>query len=214
MSAGIATKMSWASNRVTTFPDDMAYCLLGIFGISMDIRYGEGKNAFLRLEQELIKETMDESIFAWRYLGLPKCKHSETHGLLATWPCCFGDSANLTDQNSKKYKPRVSGTAYQWTKGGVEFHIPDVIGESGSGLTNNALNRRFRRSYKLALNCWNTRRYGDDTVVIALEKQNGQWRRVRCNEWIFTSSVRSSTSFNGSKASAIHIPQFVSGELR
>jgi hypothetical protein len=50
MSAGIATKMSWMSDRVTTVPDDVAYCMLGIFGISMDVRYGEREKAFLRLQ--------------------------------------------------------------------------------------------------------------------------------------------------------------------
>ena len=31
----VARKMSWASKRQTTRPEDMAYCLLGLFGISM-----------------------------------------------------------------------------------------------------------------------------------------------------------------------------------
>jgi hypothetical protein len=46
----VAARMSWASNRSTTRPEDMAYCLLGIFDINMPLLYGEGgEKAFLRL---------------------------------------------------------------------------------------------------------------------------------------------------------------------
>jgi hypothetical protein len=57
--------MSWASKRVTTRPEDVAYCLLGIFGINMPLLYGEGDKAFLRLQEEIIKTSDDHSIFAW-----------------------------------------------------------------------------------------------------------------------------------------------------
>jgi hypothetical protein len=46
----IATRMSWASDRETTRPEDLAYCLLGIFGVNMALLYGEGERAFLRLQ--------------------------------------------------------------------------------------------------------------------------------------------------------------------
>jgi hypothetical protein len=41
-SASIAQRMSWASRRQTTRVEDIAYCLLGIFGINMPLLYGEG----------------------------------------------------------------------------------------------------------------------------------------------------------------------------
>lgn len=64
--ASIATKMSWASKRQTGKPEDLAYCLLGIFNVDMDIRYGEGEyKAFIRLQRELIANINDESLFAW-----------------------------------------------------------------------------------------------------------------------------------------------------
>ena len=62
----IATKMSWAARRETTRVEDTAYCLMGLFGINMPLLYGEGKNAFFRLQLELIKSYNDESIFAWQ----------------------------------------------------------------------------------------------------------------------------------------------------
>jgi hypothetical protein len=51
----VARKMSWASKRTTTRIEDMAYCLLGIFEISMPLLYGEESQAFLRLQEEIIK---------------------------------------------------------------------------------------------------------------------------------------------------------------
>ena len=43
----------------------MAYCLLGIFDINMALLYGEGKKAFLRLQEEIMKVSEDQSLFAW-----------------------------------------------------------------------------------------------------------------------------------------------------
>ncbi|KAF5368517.1 hypothetical protein D9758_002462 [Tetrapyrgos nigripes] len=61
----IAQKMSWAAFRETTRPEDQAYCLMGLFGVNMPPLYGEGPvNAFMRLQQEIIKVSDDRSIFA------------------------------------------------------------------------------------------------------------------------------------------------------
>ncbi|KAF2874706.1 heterokaryon incompatibility protein-domain-containing protein [Massariosphaeria phaeospora] len=61
----VAQKMSWAAKRSTSRVEDMAYSLLGLFGIHMPMLYGEGENAFLRLQEEIMKTTTDDSIFAW-----------------------------------------------------------------------------------------------------------------------------------------------------
>src|SRR3984957_19837426 len=59
--------MAWASRRKTTRKEDIAYCLLGIFGINMPLLYGEGERAFIRLQEEILKESHDQSILAWGY---------------------------------------------------------------------------------------------------------------------------------------------------
>ncbi|OTA68532.1 HET-domain-containing protein, partial [Hypoxylon sp. EC38] len=64
-SASVGTRMRWAAERETTRPEDMAYCLLGIFEINMPMLYGEGDKAFLRLQEEICKQTNDLSLFAW-----------------------------------------------------------------------------------------------------------------------------------------------------
>ncbi|KAM7192041.1 vegetative incompatibility protein HET-E-1 [Naviculisporaceae sp. PSN 640] len=63
--ARVGEKMSWAANRVTTRKEDTAYCLLGLFYVNMPLLYGEGDKAFLRLQEEIIKVSGDDSIFAW-----------------------------------------------------------------------------------------------------------------------------------------------------
>ncbi|RYP17771.1 hypothetical protein DL765_004349 [Monosporascus sp. GIB2] len=62
----IARRMSWAAHRQTGRVEDQAYCLLGIFGINMPMIYGEGWQAFRRLQEELIRDNHDRSIFAWK----------------------------------------------------------------------------------------------------------------------------------------------------
>ena len=64
--ASIAKKMSWASKRTTTRVEDIAYCLLGIFGVNMPTLYGEGRHAFTRLQHVIIQTSNDHSIFAVR----------------------------------------------------------------------------------------------------------------------------------------------------
>ncbi|KUJ11357.1 HET-domain-containing protein [Mollisia scopiformis] len=64
--ASIAQKMSWAAERVTTRVEDQAYCLMGLFGVNMPPLYGEGDNAFRRLQLEILEVSDDESIFAWK----------------------------------------------------------------------------------------------------------------------------------------------------
>lgn len=62
--ASVAKRMSWAAKRTTLRLEDQAYSLLGIFGINMPLLYGEGWNAFKRLQEEIIRtwERVDHSI--------------------------------------------------------------------------------------------------------------------------------------------------------
>ena len=52
----IDERMSWAKDRNMTIEEDNAYCLLGIFDVSMPLIYGEGRDrAFTRLQEEIHK---------------------------------------------------------------------------------------------------------------------------------------------------------------
>jgi hypothetical protein len=85
----IAERMSWAAHRETTRPEDIAYSLIGIFGANMTVLYGEGtRAAFRRLQHEIMKNSCDQTLFAWR--GPYK-----SSGLLAHGPTDFADTPKL-----------------------------------------------------------------------------------------------------------------------
>lgn len=60
-SVSVAQRMSWAAKRETRKIEDRAYSLMGIFGINMPLIYGEGKRAFVRLQEEIMKVSDDHS---------------------------------------------------------------------------------------------------------------------------------------------------------
>lgn len=60
----VAKGISWASQRTKTRPDDAAYCPFGLFDINIPPLYGEGKEAFRPLQEEIINRADDHSIFA------------------------------------------------------------------------------------------------------------------------------------------------------
>ncbi|KAK8055348.1 hypothetical protein PG993_000575 [Apiospora rasikravindrae] len=95
--ASAAERMSWAARRVTTRPEDMAYCLLGIFDVNMPMLYGEGGiKAFIRLQGEIMKISDDQSLFAWRKEEVEgESLYSSYTGLLAPSPMEFLDSHNI-----------------------------------------------------------------------------------------------------------------------
>ncbi|THU82301.1 hypothetical protein K435DRAFT_934056, partial [Dendrothele bispora CBS 962.96] len=77
----IGQKMSWAASRETTRPEDMAYCLMGLFDVNMPPIYGEGgERAFMRLQREIIKWSDDHSIEGYE----------RDRGLFASSPSEFG----------------------------------------------------------------------------------------------------------------------------
>ncbi|KAG2340753.1 hypothetical protein BDR05DRAFT_966632 [Suillus weaverae] len=59
-------KLRWASTRVTTVQEDIAYSLFGIFGVWLPVMYGEKKqNALGRLLQEIVAESGDITALDW-----------------------------------------------------------------------------------------------------------------------------------------------------
>lgn len=87
----IARRMSWASEMTALRAEDSAYALLGLFDISMPVIYGEGQKAFLKLQEEIIRDTDDFSLLAWDDLDGHEC-----NGLFAYSPACFRRYRNGT----------------------------------------------------------------------------------------------------------------------
>ena len=65
MTCTIAERMSWAGDRTATRSEDIAYSLMGIFEVDMALLYGEGRAAFQRLQEEIIRRTTGTTFFLW-----------------------------------------------------------------------------------------------------------------------------------------------------
>ncbi|KAI1873054.1 uncharacterized protein JN550_003307 [Neoarthrinium moseri] len=107
-SISVCQKMSWAADRQTTRKEDTAYCLLGLFRVNMPLLYGEGAEAFIRLQEEIIKRCNDLSIFAWQAEGhmMPYVCTS----VLAPSPREFMNSRNVVRSQDLIYNPEFTMT--------------------------------------------------------------------------------------------------------
>jgi len=113
----VAQRMSWASRRRTTRPEDLAYCLMGLFDVNIPVIYGEGlSKAYRRLQLEIMSETTDQSIFAWDYT----CPLSDKRSLLAESPAGFLHSSKVTVWGIKGYRP---SQAFQMTNTGLRAGV-------------------------------------------------------------------------------------------
>lgn len=116
----IAQRMSWASRRSTTRPEDIAYCLLGLFNVNMPLLYGEGaRKAFVRLQEEIMKQSDDQSIFAWNQ---PDRDERLIHGLLADSPGDFALAGSIVPvQDLEVSNP------YSMTNAGLRIALPMLL---------------------------------------------------------------------------------------
>ena len=110
----VATKMSWAAKRKTTRAEDMAYCLMGLFAIHMPMLYGEGNQAFIRLQEEIIKFSGDRSLFCWKSPGISSVS---LRGLLAESPADFAGSGAISSIVEDSFAP------YQMTNKGLMIEV-------------------------------------------------------------------------------------------
>ena len=88
--ASIARRMAWAADRQTTRVEDEAYCLLGLFDVNMPTLYGEGRQAFQRLQAELVKHNVDTTLFSWG-----RCHH----------PYHQGEPVSLSRMHARSHNP-------------------------------------------------------------------------------------------------------------
>jgi Heterokaryon incompatibility protein (HET) len=155
----IAERMSWASSRRTTRPEDMAYCLMGLFDVNMLILYGEGGDkAFLRLQEVILKNTTDQSFLAWRVENTPsEFPIIRSLPTLAVSPALFNDRTRMGRVrripeygNRQDHKITLSNV-------GVCFRAP-VIKTLGDRLVFAVLNCQVNPYRDIWLPLWKTRR--------------------------------------------------------
>ncbi|OTA96198.1 hypothetical protein M434DRAFT_393057 [Hypoxylon sp. CO27-5] len=183
----VGRRMSWASNRTTTRVEDIAYCLLGIFDINMPLLYGEGKKAFTRLQEEIIRSSHDLSIFAW------KADVNDTRrfrGLMANSPAEFKGCQRLV-------KP-----SFEWNNGGE-------YGLTSRGLRTDGLIRIGRGeageagSYFMSLGCVDERQR---KLILAVSlRQYGSGLFARRKPWPMTTVF----DLNVYSAAKLTQPQYI-----
>lgn len=99
LEVSVSKKMSWLSKRTTTRLEDMAYCMLGIFDVNMPLMYGEGKKAFTRLQEEIIRFCYDHTIFCWTWdENVP----ANWVSMLSPWPSTFQNSGKYVHRDLEK----------------------------------------------------------------------------------------------------------------
>ncbi|KAI1127859.1 HET-domain-containing protein [Nemania abortiva] len=96
----IAQRMSWAADRQTSRQEDIAYCLLGIFDVSMPLLYGEGPKAFSRLQEAIIKISDDQSLLAWEVMD--PTRHGIFTGVFARGPAEFRHCGSIVRDRGLK----------------------------------------------------------------------------------------------------------------
>ncbi|KAI0645333.1 heterokaryon incompatibility protein-domain-containing protein [Trametes meyenii] len=134
----VACRMSWAATREARREEDRAYSLMGIFGVCMPTIYGERERAFFRLQEEIIKRTPDQSIFAWGRalhdhgsgtLIVTAQKHdydsqSDMEGLFATSPADFRGCADISPIELSDFA----------TLAGLERENVPIYAQTGAGI--------------------------------------------------------------------------------
>lgn len=228
--ASIAQKMSWLSERITTIIEDRAYCMLGIFDVFLDTRYGRGGDEFLRLQREIFVSTppdaiFDESMFAW------KTDLIETSGLLAPAPSCFRHSGHILFEPSLAKSRNLTtqildGMVIDPTMG-VNFHIPYTARLQGAGLAAahlltfgtvsatallmHSAARKRKSDHLVNLNCW-VREQGPgqelrNVRIKVVQDEDKTWRRIECNSLFESDSddLVSQADVHGSQG-RVHFP--------
>ncbi|KFY22069.1 hypothetical protein V493_06875 [Pseudogymnoascus sp. VKM F-4281 (FW-2241)] len=136
----IARRMSWAATRQTTRLEDIAYSLLGIFDVNMPMLYGEGEKAFIRLQEEIVKDSNDLTLFAWQAMEAnddgrsPSSVPLKYRGILAKSPAEFANAGNIVPRSDPRFNEE-----FAITNKGLRINAGVAIGDTGD--------------YILSLNC-------------------------------------------------------------
>ena len=167
-STTIAMRISWASRRRTTRIEDAAYCLLGLFGISMMPLYGEGHRAFRRLQLEIMKEFNDDSLFAW------STNSARLNNFLATHPRDFATAPAML---AHSWHPFSRGD-FVATNAGIKLTASLLPAKTPSSSYPGGLklgNKNFRY---LLLNCTNEAATSHLALIVLPAVTEGEGRKT------------------------------------
>jgi hypothetical protein len=166
----IADRMSWAANRQTTRPEDVAYCLFGLFDVHLPLLYGEGADkAFLRLQGEIMRTSMDLSILAWSGRPYPHPSAKSSFGL-AHSPTWFSGYTSILFGMTDDEEP------FKMTNKGLRVRIP-LIKNDWVGGTCTAVLRSCRSGDGSASLIGVRLRSSTFSTSLAIEQNRSVWHR-------------------------------------
>ncbi|KAK7955888.1 uncharacterized protein PG986_005110 [Apiospora aurea] len=174
----VACRLAWASQRETTRVEDQAYCLLGLFDINMPLLYGEGTKAFLRLQQEILRQDGDLSLFAWQ----PDAGQHETYmDMFAPSPAQFASSFDTCSKSEGNFHTR---NVCSVTSRGIQIAKPiAVLGASNDPTTSSC--------YCIPLGCYSKSlgpwilklQMVGPGVYVRMRQSGGFWLQVSLDDW-------------------------------
>ncbi|KAI9455545.1 hypothetical protein HD554DRAFT_2042774 [Boletus coccyginus] len=98
-------RMKWVARRVTTRPEDKAYCMMGIFGVSISIAYGEGaQRAFFRLFSAILEIGYSRDWFIWG--GKPILWEIHPSRMIPSSPECYLARVDIGKKDFMSMNPR------------------------------------------------------------------------------------------------------------
>lgn len=193
----IAGRMSWAAYRQTSRKEDIAYSLLGILGVNIPLLYGEGSKAFLRLQEEILRQSDDQTLFAWRAAPSDN-DEAQVRGLFASSPKEFRNFFDGLERSVPKHQGSHRAKDHLirlWDS--RASREPMTISNRGIRITGQI--QDLRPNYEsldtiiLLLNCC----FGGNpvrTAGIYLRRQDeGRYARVRPDELASVEPLRSHT---------------------
>ena len=155
----VAAKMRWAANRRTSRVEDEAYCLLGLFNVNLPLLYGEAHRAFRRLQEAIIDQSADETIFAHTHWATPLAAHAAD----------FMVPSRVSSRMSRDFFGTALGSApFSVTNKGITMHAAFVDKKKESDVSVIALRSTCEMSglpwllpfLKRAGNSWEVIEYG------------------------------------------------------
>ncbi len=138
---------------------------MGLFDINMPMMYGEGRKAFLRLQDEIVKQTQDDSLFARRSSSEQSASEAPYRGLFASSPKEFASDVTISP-----FSTSMTGATTVMGGGRVSLHCT-VYRDGG-------------RESVLGLKCY---RGTDQSKVVGIEVVEagaGNFLRTRPSELI------------------------------
>jgi hypothetical protein len=187
----IARRMSWASRRVTTRSEDIAYSLMGLFDVHMPVLYGEGgAGAFRRLQLAMMQTSFDQTLFAWRRAPVSSFHEfdgsDKQSGLLARSPADFHSTPLLAMWQLSLLLPfSMTNTGLSIKLSILELDTGSKAGETpkedGIVLADLQCDIRVGNMWRVLV--LYVERVPDASLVVNGNKVSA-YRRVKCDEWM------------------------------